>query len=93
MASGKWCSLPTAALKRLLRTAPKFDVCIYNAGMDTYEGCSIGGLSGITSTILAKREMMVFEWCLVHRVPVAFVLAGGYVGPGLTQDNLFSSIA
>jgi Histone deacetylase domain. len=75
-------------LKTLVRTAPKFDLCIYNAGMDPYEGCDTGGLSGITSTILARREMMVFEWCLVQHVPVAFVLAGGYVGSGLRQEEL-----
>ena len=74
-------------LETLSRIAPKFDLCIYNAGMDPYEGCATGGLSGITSTILASREMMVFEWCLL-RVPVAFVLAGGYVGSGLRQEEL-----
>ena len=82
--------LPTIdrELKRLLRTAPKFDLCLYNAGVDPHERCAIGGLSGITTGVLAKREMMVFEWCLVNRVPVAFVLAGGYVGPDLTQEEL-----
>ena len=82
--------LPTIdrELKRLCRTAPKFDLCLYNAGMDPHERCDIGGLPGITMETLTKREMMVFEWCLVNRVPVAFALAGGYVGPDLTQDEL-----
>jgi acetoin utilization deacetylase AcuC-like enzyme len=75
-------------LKTLARIGPRFDLCIYNAGMDPYEGCGTGGLPGITSKILARREMMVFEWCLVRRVPVAFVLAGGYAGGGLTQEEL-----
>ena len=75
-------------LSTLERTAPRFDLCIYNAGMDPYEGCDIGGLSGITPTILARREMMVFEWCLRRGIPVAFVIAGGYVGDRLSQEEL-----
>ena len=82
--------LPTIdrELNTLERTAPRFDLCIYNAGMDPYEGCDIGGLKGITPTILAHREMMVFEWCLRRRIPVAFVIAGGYVGDRLSQEEL-----
>nr|MDP9178866.1 hypothetical protein [Gemmatimonadota bacterium] len=82
--------LPTIdrELKTLTRAAPTFDLCIYNAGMDPYEGCDIGGLSGITSKVLAGRETMVFEWCQAHRIPIAFVLAGGYVGSRLTQEEL-----
>jgi len=75
-------------LRALERTAPGFDLCIYNAGMDPYEGSGIGGLSGIKPKILAQREMMVFEWALVRRIPVAFVLAGGYVGKNLSQQEL-----
>ena len=75
-------------LKALERTAPGFDLCIYNAGMDPYEGSSIGGLRGITPKILGRREMTVFHWALVRRIPVAFVLAGGYVGKNLSQEDL-----
>ena len=82
--------LPTIdqELKRLLRAAPKFDLCLYNAGVDPHERCDIGGLSGIDTRMLANREMIVFEWGLRQRVPIAFVLAGGYVGPDLAQDEL-----
>lgn len=82
--------LPTIdrELKRLLRTAPKFDLCLYNAGVDPHERCAIGGLAGIDMGMLANREMIVFEWGLRQRVPIAFVLAGGYVGPDLTQEEL-----
>jgi acetoin utilization deacetylase AcuC-like enzyme len=75
-------------LSTLERTAPRFDLCIYNAGVDPYEGSDIGALSGITSKVLARREMMVFEWCLRRGIPVAFVLAGGYVGDRLSQEEL-----
>jgi acetoin utilization deacetylase AcuC-like enzyme len=68
-------------LKELEQNAPPFDLCLYNAGMDPFEGCPIGGLRGINEHILAEREELVFDWCSTHRVPVAFVLAGGYVGP------------
>jgi len=82
--------LPTIdrELKRLLRTAPKFDLLIYNAGVDPHEDSAIGGLRGIDTAMLAKREMIVFGWGMEHRVPIAFVLAGGYVGPRLTQEEL-----
>ena len=36
-----------------------FDLCLYNAGMDPFEGCSTGGLRGINREILAERN----GWC------------------------------
>jgi acetoin utilization deacetylase AcuC-like enzyme len=71
-----------------LGEAPRFDLCIYNAGMDPHEHCPEGGLSGLTSAILAQREAFVFAWCRARSVPVAFVLAGGYLGPQLEQSAL-----
>jgi acetoin utilization deacetylase AcuC-like enzyme len=64
------------------------DLCIYNAGMDPDERCEIGGLPGIDEAILRKREELVFEWAKSRRIPIAFVLAGGYCGSTLTQDEL-----
>lgn len=69
------------------RAAAPPAICLYNAGMDPHERCGIGGLAGITRETLAKREQIVFDWCVAHRVPVAFVLAGGYIGR-LTQADL-----
>jgi len=50
--------------KRLatLDAGPGFDLVIYNAGVDPYEGCDIGGLSGMTAAALAERDRMVFAW-------------------------------
>jgi acetoin utilization deacetylase AcuC-like enzyme len=80
------------AIRRLLdgidRQRDPLDLCIYNAGMDPSENCSTGGLSGITSEVLAEREQLVFEWCEARRLPVAFVLAGGYIGPRLDERGL-----
>ena len=67
---------------------PAFDLCLYNAGMDPYAGCPNGGLPGIDEAILAERERLVFTWCRAQRIPVAFVLAGGYVGGGFTATGL-----
>jgi acetoin utilization deacetylase AcuC-like enzyme len=75
-------------LQVLEAEAPAFDLCLYNAGMDPFEGCSIGGLRGITRSILEERERLVFDWCGRRRIPVAFVLAGGYLGPGLDEPGL-----
>lgn len=68
--------------------ADSFDLCLYNAGMDPSENCSIGGLRGITLDILAERERLVFEWCSARRLPIAFVLAGGYIGHRLDEKGL-----
>lgn len=65
-----------------------FDLCLYNAGMDPFEGCAIGGLDGVTRESLAARERMVFAWARDQHLPIAFVLAGGYSGPRLVQEAL-----
>lgn len=83
-----YLSCISARLDALEREAPRFDLCLYNAGMDPFEGCPIGGLAGITHEKLEAREEIVFAWCRRRGIPVAFVLAGGYVGPQLDQDTL-----
>jgi acetoin utilization deacetylase AcuC-like enzyme len=62
------------------------DVVVYNAGMDPHE--LAGGIRGITTDVLAERERMVFQWAGEHRLPVAFVFAGGYEGYGLSLDQV-----
>jgi acetoin utilization deacetylase AcuC-like enzyme len=61
---------------------------LYNAGMDPHQDCPVGGLAGIDELLLAQRERMVFEWCRRRDLPVAFVLAGGYIGPRLDVARL-----
>jgi hypothetical protein len=75
-------------LEEVGRRVLRFDLCLYNAGMDPFEGCSTGGLTGITRGILAARETLVFEWCRQKAAAVAFVLAGGYIGWGLDAHGL-----
>jgi len=65
-----------------------FDLVIYNAGMDLYECCAVGGLPGITKQVLDQREQMVFDWARGRTLPVAFVLAGGYTGPLVSRADL-----
>ena len=81
--------LPTIA--RLLDESiieSAFDLCIYNAGMDPYEKSDIGALAGITREILAERERLVFDRCESTRTPIAFVLAGGYIGGDFDRASL-----
>jgi len=66
----------------------EFDLCLYNAGMDPCEECSIGGKQGVTRQMLADRERLVFDWCRKRRLPIAFVLAGGYVSRRLDRHSL-----
>jgi acetoin utilization deacetylase AcuC-like enzyme len=82
--------LPTIEEKLtwLEREAPRFDICLYNAGMDPFGGCSIGGMQGITQKALRDREVAVFSWCRMRGIPIAFVLAGGYLGPELARLGL-----
>jgi acetoin utilization deacetylase AcuC-like enzyme len=68
--------------------AASIDLCLYNAGVDPYEGCDVGGMSGITIAMLQRRDRLVFDWCRARRTPVAFVLAGGYVGARLDEQTL-----
>lgn len=79
-------------LRRLLASVEHdpFDCCVYNAGMDPFEGCGEGGLPGITADILAERERLVFQWCTERHVPIAFVLAGGYTGSTCTLEQLIA---
>ena len=82
--------LPTivARLQQLDGRAPTFDLCLYNAGMDPHEDCDVGGLVGVTREILGNREQIVFDWCSERKIPIAFVLAGGYVGHRLNESGL-----
>lgn len=75
-------------LREVVHRGPPFELCLYNAGVDPFEGCSTGGLAGITQEILAARERLVFAWCREQGVAVAFVLAGGYVGRHLDEEGL-----
>jgi len=78
------------AIKRHLHEvmADPPDLVIYNAGMDPFEDCSTGGLTGITFEMLRQREQLVFSTFRKEAIPVAFALAGGYVGYDLTQMDL-----
>jgi acetoin utilization deacetylase AcuC-like enzyme len=76
------------ALEKSAGAPSRFDLCIYNAGMDPHEDCSTGGLSGITRDILAQRESMAFDWCRQHVAATAFVLAGGYISWSLDEKAL-----
>ena len=86
--AGEYLGEIERGLHDVQRRGPHFDICLYNAGMDPYEGCDIGGLRGITSEMLCAREQLVFDWCREREWPIAFVLAGGYKGDRLTKEGL-----
>jgi hypothetical protein len=76
------------ALDEVDRQGDPFDLCLYNAGMDPCEDCATGGQSGVTQEVLAERERLVFEWSRARRLPIAFALAGGYLGHRLDESGL-----
>lgn len=80
--------LATLVRRLTALSGQKFDICIYNAGMDAHEDSGEGALSGITSDVLAGRENIVFSWCRAHNIPVAFVIAGGYTSDKLSKEKL-----
>ena len=68
--------------------AAKYGFVLYNAGMDVHQHCDIGGLPGMNFARIEERERMVFDWCAQHKLPVAFVLAGGYEGEHLSTSQI-----
>lgn len=50
---------------------------IYLAGADPHEGDRLGRLK-LTYEGLQARDRRVFDWCHRRRIPVVFVMAGGY---------------
>ncbi len=75
-------------LESLARNHERFDLCIYYAGMDSYERCHIGGLPGMQRALLAERERTVFAWCKGQGIPVAFGIGGGYINTGFQCAKL-----
>lgn len=63
----------------LVRAFEEFvpDLVFYVAGADPYREDQLGGLE-LTMEGLRKRDLLVFEVCRNHGVPVAVTLAGGY---------------
>lgn len=80
--------LPTLDRRLQALRGQPFDLCLYNAGMDPHQHSPVGGLRGVDAGLLAKREQRVFSWCAQRRLPIAFVLAGGYIGPALDRAGL-----
>lgn len=80
--------LPTleSRLAELASGGRQFGLCLYNAGVDPH-GLS-GGLDGVDAEMIIARENLVFDWCQRHEIPVAFVLAGGYVSNQVDRDEL-----
>lgn len=86
--AGEYLPTLTRMLDDLDAQGRSFDLCLYNAGMDPSEDSALGGLAGLTRAILAERERRVFDWCRVRGLPIAFVLAGGYLGARLDVAGL-----
>lgn len=61
---------------------------LHNAGMDPIEGGGAGATTGFTSALLAEREQLIAQWARRTGTPIAFVLAGGYLGPDVSIDDV-----
>jgi acetoin utilization deacetylase AcuC-like enzyme len=69
----------TALEHALDELAHRFDpgLVIYLAGADPFEGDRLGRLK-LSFDGLEARDRRVFDWCFARRIPLAFVMAGGY---------------
>jgi acetoin utilization deacetylase AcuC-like enzyme len=63
-------------LKQVFASGP-FDLAIYLAGADPYEGDRLGRLSLTMAGLLARDEMVMDE-CAAQGIPIAVAMAGGY---------------
>ena len=86
--AGDYLGTVERSLEIVAEAWPPFRLCLYNAGVDPVEGCDVGGMAGITEGMLRRRDQLVFDWCREQGIAVAFVLAGGYLGPRLDQATL-----
>ena len=75
-------------VKKALTQLEDIEFMVYNAGMDPFEDCRIGGMRGITREILEERERLVAQWCLDTKTPALFTLAGGYTGTNLDLEGV-----
>jgi acetoin utilization deacetylase AcuC-like enzyme len=76
------------ALRDQEEERPRPDLVLYNAGVDVHEASRIGGLARVDDELIEARERLVFDWFRERATPVAFVLAGGYTGPGMSWERL-----
>jgi len=65
-----------SGLDQMFLSGP-FDLAIYLAGADPYEGDRLGRLALTMSGLLARDEM-VLDRCKAEQVPIAIAMAGGY---------------
>jgi acetoin utilization deacetylase AcuC-like enzyme len=73
-----------AAIDRALNHASSIgdvDLVIYNAGMDPIN-------AEVSANQLAERERRVAEWAAAAEVPLAYLLAGGYLWGGFDWDDI-----
>ena len=75
-------------VKKALTQLEDIEFMVYNAGMDPFEDCGIGGMRGITREILGERERLVAQWCIDTKTPALFTLAGGYTGTNLDLEGV-----
>ena len=65
-----------SALGQILASG-KFDLAIYLAGADPYEGDRLGRLK-LTKAGLAERDSLVISQLRSRKIPIAIAMAGGY---------------
>ena len=59
------------------RTNGRFDIAVYLAGADPFEGDRLGRLA-LSKAGLGRRDQSVMNWCHDRNVPLVVVMAGGY---------------
>lgn len=57
----------------------KYDVILYDAGMDIWINDRIGGIFGMDAEQIRQRDTEIFECAKSLNIPIAFMLGGGYI--------------
>ena len=68
--------------------AEGIQLAVYFAGMDPHEGSAFGGLPGCDAGLLQARDRLVFQWLAERKIPCAWAIGGGYLGPDLDRRGL-----
>ena len=76
-----------AALNALPAFLDRFkpELVMYQAGMNSFEGDSMGSVRGLTADRLEERDRLVLRALAIRGIPVVVNLAGGYLEDGTTQ--------
>lgn len=77
VSDAEYLSRVDTALDQAFTEFSDADIVLYNAGSDILERDPLGAMN-ITAKAIHTRDQMVFGRCLERKIPVVYLLSGGY---------------